>query len=260
MLASSFMLSSARWAGVGVALAALSAFGQDLGLDLTNDLDTQPKLRVSLAQDNLKGAMLYVDDVEIGLLPMDPVPLSKGAHTITIQRPGYADFTSTIKADKGVVDVNAALVATGEAVHLTSEPDGCDVVVDGKGAGKTPKFLSLSPGKHELRVVRDGFADWTYTIFTRAGRDTELPAELKVAGDRPLATSLEPEQVDPDLAIRNRPKAAAGPWYTRWYVIAGAAVVVAAGITAAAVAASSPHPPNPGSVCGGACDVVWTPP
>jgi hypothetical protein len=256
------MLSAARWLGVGAVLLSVSARAQqDFGLDLTGDVENgKPVLRVTLAQD-LKGAMLYVDDVEIGQLPMEPIPLSKGEHTVTVVRPGYADFVSKIKADKGPVDVSAALVATGEALHLTSEPDAADIVVDGKGAGKTPKWISLTPGRHDLRVVKDRFADWTYTIFTRAGRDTELNADLKSLSDRPVATSLEPEQVDPDLALRGRGRSSApGPWYTRWYTWAGAAVVVAAAVTAVAVAASQPHPPSSSAVCGGACDVVWNPP
>jgi hypothetical protein len=256
------MLFAARWLGVGAALLALPARAQqDFGLDLTNDVESgKPVLRVTLAQE-LKGAILYVDDVEIGQLPLDPIPLSKGEHTVTIQRPGYADFVSKIKADKGPVDVSAALVATGEALHLTSDPDGADIVVDGKGAGKTAKWVSLSPGRHDLRVVKDGFTDWTYTLFTRAGRDTELNAELKSLSDKPIATSLEPEQVDPDLALRGRVRSSPpGPWYSRWYTWAGAAVVVAAAVTVVAVVASRPHPPSSSAVCGGACDVVWNPP
>jgi hypothetical protein len=257
------MLSAARWLGVGAALLALSAKAQqDFGLDLTGEGEGKPTLRVTLATD-LKGATLYVDDVEIGTLPMGPIPLSKGEHTVTVTRPGYADFTSKVKADKGPVDVSAALVATGEALHLTSDPDGADIVVDGKGAGKTPKWISLAPGRHDLRVVKDRFNDWTYTLFTRAGRDTELNAELKSLSDKPVATSLEPEQVDPDLALRGRARSGSsvqGPWYTRWYTITGAAVVLAAAVTVVAVVASQPHPPNPSAVCGGPCDGVWNPP
>jgi hypothetical protein len=236
-------------------LVASAAAAQDFGLDLSNDVDTgKPKLQVTLTQ-NLKGATLYVDEVEIGPLPMEAIPVSKGDHAIAVVRPGYADFTTTIKAQKGTVNVSATLEATGEALNLTSEPDAADIVVDNKGKGKTPKTLSLAPGRHDLRLLKDGFQDWTYTLFTRAGRDEDLNAELKPVGAP--AVAQDTDQTDPDLALKRRGGAtASSPFYTRWYVWGGAAVVVAAVVTGVVVA-SAHHPGlSQSQVCGGPCDVV----
>jgi hypothetical protein len=259
------MLSAARVGGWSALLVSCCALAQDLGLDLTGDTDTgAPRIAVTVPKD-LTGAVLYVDDVEIGTLPLDPVPVNKGKHTVTVQRPGYADFNTTVQLKQGTTNVSATLVATGEAVHLTSDPDGADIVVDGKGHGKTPQVLGLAPGKHELRLVKDGYVDWTYTLFTRAGRDTDLNGELKPMGqpsDKPLATNLEPEQMDPDLALRARARNPNPAWYTRWYVWAGAAVVVAAVVTGVAVAASHHSTPglDPNTVCQGPCDIVLNSP
>jgi len=260
------MLDRARWLAVSVLLGSTVAGAQDFGLDLSEDVDVgKPKIAVTVSPA-LKDAVLYVDEVEIGPVGA-PVPVSKGDHTVLVQRPGYSDFTQKVHANKGTVKVSAVLKAVAEAVHLTSDPDAADIVVDGKGKGKTPKVLSLLPGRHDLRLVKDGYTDWTYTIFTRAGRDTDLNAPMKALAppastDKPLAIAplLEPEHgVEADAALTARAADPNPPLYKRWYVWAGAAVLVA-GATAVAIAASHHSTLAPSGVCGGACDIVVNPP
>lgn len=81
--------------------------------------------------------------------------------------------------------------ASNGTLVLKSATKGASVTVDGLAAGTTPiKPLSLPPGAHEVKLVKDGFAAATRRVQIRAAQPTQLSLELKAApqvGPLPLA-------------------------------------------------------------------------
>ncbi len=61
---------------------------------------------------------------------------------------------------------------------LSSEPSGADLWVDGKFVGNTPAKLSLSTGKHSIRVSAPGYQDWEREIEMLSGSEVTLNAVL----------------------------------------------------------------------------------
>jgi PEGA domain len=64
------------------------------------------------------------------------------------------------------------------SVHVSSNPMGADITVDGKFVGSTPSTLQLAPGDHTIAVDKNGFHPWTRTVHVVAG-DVNVVAELK---------------------------------------------------------------------------------
>jgi serine/threonine-protein kinase len=55
-------------------------------------------------------------------------------------------------------------------LRIETDPPGADVILDGKGAGQSPvALLTVRPGVHMVRVVRDGYAPAGLTLEVRNG-------------------------------------------------------------------------------------------
>ncbi len=65
-------------------------------------------------------------------------------------------------------------LATG-ALTLSTRPEGSDVRVDGRRAGRTPLSLErVTPGDHRVEIRRAGAAAWRGTVSIRPGRVTSV--------------------------------------------------------------------------------------
>src|SRR5689334_16851600 len=61
------------------------------------------KLAVRLPDPSMKNAHLFVDDREVGVLPVEPMEEPPGDHRVTVKRLGYAPFNATVKVKDGGV-------------------------------------------------------------------------------------------------------------------------------------------------------------
>lgn len=84
--------------------------------------------------------------------------LPVGLHKIKAQHPALGEWEKQIKIEGNrpvdyVIDFNQMVSLT-----VTSEPNGCEIFIDGKASGKyTPKQLQLRIGKHKLSVTKNGY-------------------------------------------------------------------------------------------------------
>jgi hypothetical protein len=66
-------------------------------------------------------------------------------------------------------------------VSVSSSPYLADVYVDGKLEGYTPAKLSLSPGKHSIRLEKLGYKAWTTDVTVAAASQSTVSATLSVS-------------------------------------------------------------------------------
>jgi len=98
------------------------------------------------------------------------------------RRAAVADSNKEVEAS---VSEGSTVVAEDSArkvasVHVSSSPNGADIVVDGKFVGSTPSTLQLLPGDHTVNVAKNGFKAWTRTVHVVPG-DVNVVAELVAA-------------------------------------------------------------------------------
>jgi len=211
-----------------------------------------------------EGARLFIDGDEVGVLHAEepPRPISPGSHRILVKRLGRKDFSTTLSVKTGsVTQVQVSLEPVAGVAHLLSEPPGAEVSLDGVKVGVTPlRDLEILPGAHHVVFRRAGFSTYTEKLTVDAGRVYTLAAKLlQGAPDRPERNRLSPPagMADPSpLEGAVVAKAEPGmPWYSHWYVWAGAAVVAGAAVGVAV--ATHPRALSAQQVCGDApCTLV----
>ena len=73
----------------------------------------------------------------------------------------------------------AAEAAEAAMIHLSSDPAGADIYVDGEFTGTvSPCTLSLSPGDHEISFQIPGYQTFSSVIHAEEGQETELTGRL----------------------------------------------------------------------------------
>ncbi|AEI69113.1 PEGA domain-containing protein [Corallococcus macrosporus] len=229
---------------------------------------------------NVRGARLFVDGKEFGVLSaaVVPVEVRPGEHHLVVRRPGYADFTRRIDVKAGSqAEVLVSLDATMGFATLTADVADAVVLVDGQQVGEVPQAnVLLRPGSREIEFRAPGFRPDVHNITVFAGRSYEVTGNLRPAmdpsvamADAPKSPVLEPsskldgdDETAPGLSLAGDPETpeveGSKPWYGRWYVWAGIGAVVAAGTVGAVMATQGGASPlSPAAVCGEAgCDAV----
>jgi hypothetical protein len=103
--------------------------------------------------------------------------------------------------------------AANGTLELRSSSRGAAVSLDGLELGTVPlKPVSVAPGKHKLKLTKDGYQTATRNVQIRAGRKTVLSIELKSmrVAPPPLALPVAPpDVVSPPLALPVAPPAVA---------------------------------------------------
>jgi hypothetical protein len=64
-------------------------------------------------------------------------------------------------------------------LHITSDPAGADIELDGQYVGSTPSEIKLKPGQHAIKVTKKGFAAWHRYLAIEAADSRTIVAELE---------------------------------------------------------------------------------
>lgn len=91
--------------------------------------------------------------------------------TLTTQEitPSMTGNTLTLPAPKPIYG----------SLNVESSPNFAKLFIDGKDMGETPKFFGeILVGQHEVKVIKDGFADHTETITITKGEPKQLMVTL----------------------------------------------------------------------------------
>jgi len=143
------------------------------------------------------GALIEVDGRSRGFSGVDGrlilAGVAVGEHQLRVRADGYENWEGSL--DMGISGTRFEVpikksIATGKIALLTNEPDS-DVYLDNKfvgkiSPGKTTFIENLAPGQQQLRVVKEGFQEWTKTV-------TLGPSEIMV-----LSVSLKPD-LEPEM-------------------------------------------------------------
>lgn len=116
----------------------------------------------------------------------------------------------------GVLILLAGLLSSfktndGKLIVKVNEPDAEVQVLNAAGkveitrkGTKEPMTVSVAPGRHRLKVIKDGFTDY--------GQDFEIEA----GGRKPITVQLAPRQDQPVVARSKKSLAFKTPWFDQW--------------------------------------------
>ena len=188
----------------------------------------KPKKATSVdVQSTTEGALVFVDGRQVGLVPLaNAIPLTPGQHTIKVSKPGFADYLDqfTLRAGQSKT-INVDLSARAAILRIDGSPLGAIVAIGQKQIGEIPYEGEVLAGAEVLEVRAKGYTSH------------KQPVELVLGELSAIEVRLVPL---PEGSIT----AADATWYGQWWVWAGAAAVVAGGVTAA-ILLSQPEPEPP---------------
>jgi hypothetical protein len=126
------------------------------------------------------GAEVLVDEASVGTMPLDPVTVPTGSHTIRIRRPGYSEYTDVVTVEGGAeTEVWVDMLALSEVLEVETTPAGAHVFVDETFLGDTPTEVELIDGDRTIRLVLPGYEEVTRTVTAVAGTRETLHVDLE---------------------------------------------------------------------------------
>ena len=108
--------------------------------------------------------------------------LATGTYKIECKMASHETTLTTKEITNGMngqtISLNAPRPIYG-SLNIESSPDFCDIYIDGKKVGETPMFVSeLLIGRHEVKISKTNYADYTETVTIAKGETKTVNATL----------------------------------------------------------------------------------
>lgn len=152
---------------------------------------------VTVVTEDLEGARVRIDGVDIGRTPLQDVEVEPGSHNLTISMDRYLDHSDTIEIEgrRQPQNFSADLKPAWAVVNFTTTPAGADVLVDGELVGTTPLAAEILQGTRDVTLKLSGHKAWQDDFDVIAGQDFSV-------------TGIELEPADGLVFIRTQPSGA----------------------------------------------------
>ena len=169
---------------IAAVMLAVSSFAADTVQTRVN-ITSQPS-----------GATVIIDGMDRGTTPVTLFDLAPGRHHLKCRMAGYVDcdrFFSTEEASGNYLEKNVVLDEEKGLLLLKTEPEGCDIQIDGVSVGRTPRLITHLPvkGTYSVRLRKAGYQDQTIKVKFE-GRKPLVREEKMVLASGTIDISSEP--------------------------------------------------------------------
>jgi serine/threonine protein kinase len=155
--------------------------------EINSDIPVVPKdINDSHGKIHIKteppGALVYQDGTFIGISPLEKVNLRGGLYEFQVKKEGYATETRHVQISSGESEsLNLILTMQIVSAHITSEPDGADILVNGIPVPNvvTPSVINdLAPGVYQITLRKPGYIPYKTELELKTGISNQLSATL----------------------------------------------------------------------------------
>ncbi|MBS1841310.1 MAG: protein kinase [Acidobacteria bacterium] len=107
--------------------------------------------------------------------------LYPGSYNLEVKKSGFQPMQTSFQITAGkTLDQKITLEATSMGLHITSQPPGADVFVNGdKQSGQTPLTIPLAPNTYNLVLRMQGYEGYSDTVTVKPNIQTQLNVEMK---------------------------------------------------------------------------------
>lgn len=134
------------------------------------------------------GVNITINERYYGQSPLS-VTLAPGkTYQLLLSKAGYEQINRsiTVKPEEDVL-LNLTLKPIVGIIRLQVQPAGAELFVDGKSLGNPSRQLSLTASRHELRIVKEGYAPHEVTVTPRPGLSQQLLITLQTVNEAKIA-------------------------------------------------------------------------
>ena len=152
-----------------------------------------PKARADFSS-HPSGATVLVDGRERGVTPLSLWDLEPGRHRVKFRLKGYEDLDLVSEAVVAQVLQNSVMLEPVKGILLLrSEPEGCDIAIDGASVGTTPRLITNLDAKdvHRITLRKAGYCQSSLDIRFE-GRKPLVRTEKMVLDSGIVAVTTEP--------------------------------------------------------------------
>lgn len=135
-----------------------------------------------LVDSNVRGSDVYVNNSLKGRTPLR-LSLPGGTYTLRVSKQGFSDWQQVVNLNQNLT-LQANLSGNTAPVQqfnlqVASNQRGATVFINGSSAGVTPFRTTLSAGIYDIRVSKNGFADWQQSV--NLNQNLNIQANLQAA-------------------------------------------------------------------------------
>ena len=129
------------------------------------------------------GANIIIDGAFVGQTPLTLDLSPDKHHVVQISKAGYKKTNRNVQVVSAAPkQLNVNLKPKRGIVHLSVEPPGTKLIIDGKSWGIVPKKLNLIAVEHKLEFNKKGFHPYGIRITPQPGFPKQLKVALKKKG------------------------------------------------------------------------------
>ncbi len=173
----------------GLALATV-VVGSVLGISAS--ADAQRRIPINI-ESTPPGATVFLDvetGAALGTTPMRNVRVPRGSHTLIFKLPNHEEARLSVNVRRRRETFRAVLNPLATIVITAGNPaaNSAAVRIDGQAVGNIPFRQTVQPGRHEIRVGREGYETFGQWVDLTGGQVFSLPVLLQAAA--PVTGSL----------------------------------------------------------------------
>ncbi len=125
------------------------------------------------------GATVYVDDVKIGVTPLNTQVLP-GERVVRLDLKLHQPLEETIVIPiRGAASLEKKLEKVAARIVITAVPAGTEIFIDGTSVGKDKVDRGIAPGDHTIRLTAEGFKAFEQTVSVKADQQYSLDKSLE---------------------------------------------------------------------------------
>ena len=183
---------------------------------------------------NPSQAEVYIDDIQIGVTPLDKKVVEDEKLKITLKKMNYKDWEKTIVVTKDS-KINPKLEYTTAykesliktfVISIKSNPTGAQILLNNKNAGTTPFESKAREGvKLQIKLMKKNYGEWVRNFTVRKNVNINAVLELTQEYKDALAARAK-KQKPPIVAKEETGSSSTWWWIGGGIVVAGAAAAV----------------------------------
>ena len=140
-----------------------------------------------------ENADVYLDGVHKGRTPLSMKDVAGGAHLVKIEKNGYQALQETLDANQVFMEKTYKLLPVTGGLSIQTDPDGAEVVIDGKNTGLTPLQLSgLGVKEYLVQLEKKGYISKTLTVSIQGEKIAQIKETLIQKDSQPPTITFVP--------------------------------------------------------------------
>lgn len=129
-----------------------------------------PQFGSILVMANAKDAMVYIDDVELGIAPVSMEKLASGTHTLRIEDALHKKYEEVfVMSDDQRLEKDIKMEANFGEVVLCTDDKKLQVYIDGQYQGNGTWKGQLPVGHHSIECKKESHFSKTLDVFVKLG-------------------------------------------------------------------------------------------